>query len=136
MAPTPVDLAWTYEVEVSDVCFGDLEFDDYLTQVLQELKKFLVLQIEVNETFDDFCWCSQCRMTYIGAIVQPAPSNEPSRILFTVGGRCFCGASHVDEPLARELAEDVELHLKTHFSENGFQAEIKCRLVPNAFSQA
>lgn len=134
MAPTPFDLAWTFEVLVNDVCFGDLEFEGkYLEKIVSALKDFLILQIDINKCFDDFCWCHQCKMTYIGAIIKPAPSNEPTSIFFTIGGRCFCGGSHVDEPLARELALDVELHLKTVFAEAGFSSEIKCQLVPNAF---
>lgn len=134
MAPTSFDYQWMYEVVLERVSEGNAEFEgNFVEKVLSFLKSFLLLQMEVNQTFSDFCWCRACDVTYLGGIVHHHPSEDSCSIFFAVGGRAFCGASPSDMPVFLELGDDVKLHLKTSFAELGFSLEVDCITHTNAF---
>lgn len=134
MSPTPQENAWTFEVKVKDTGYGDYHYDGaYLEEILRLVKQFLTEEFNGFSSLDAFCWCEGCRTVYVGAFIKRYSSLECSSILFTIGGRCYYGHSHTEDPDSRLLALHLTQHIKASLMEQGFAAEVECVPVTNAF---
>lgn len=134
MSPPPTEFAWTYELRVYDTGYGDYHYDGhYLETLLARLKGFLHEHFDANRFENDICSCAGCQTVYWGAFIKRYSSNETSTIFFIIGGRCYYGNLHYNQPEAVDLAERITDHLRISCLEDGFIAELECVAVPNGF---